>query len=196
MRRSLITMLLPFLLCAPPVFAQDEHEADRAALRGMLQDIEQGINNGNIDLMAKHIADNATVTWLNAETSKGPDGVRAYFRRMVGDAPGTILSKYSTHPMISGPAVFHGDVAVANGTTRDEFTPHHRSVFKFDSRWTATLRKSEGQWRIIALHLSTNNFDNELIDELKQFAIYSGIGGALAGLLLAAVLAYWRRRTK
>ena len=35
--------------------------------------------------MAKHI-DEGVVTWLNVEVSRGPDEVRDYFKRMVGDA--------------------------------------------------------------------------------------------------------------
>lgn len=194
MRHSILVLLSFLFLGHSHAIAQDSHATDRQALLGILHDIETGINNSNIDLMARHIDDKAVVTWLNAEVSQGPEGVKAYFERMVGGAPGAVLSKYSTHPKISGPAAFYGDVAVANGTTDDEFTPHNRSVFRFDSRWTATLRKNDGQWKIVALHLSTNSFNNALTTELRQLAIYTGAGGALAGLLLATAWGYWRRR--
>lgn len=196
MRNSIFLVLLMFFLNLPQAMAEDSRSADRQALLAILHDIEKGINDAEIDLMAKHIDEKAVITWLNAEVSQGPEGVKDYFKRMVGDAPGTILSKYSTHPKISGPATFYGDVAVANGTTDDEFTPHNRSVFKFDSRWTATLRKNDGQWKIVALHLSTNSFNNVLISELRQLSTYTGAGGALAGLLLASAWCYWRRRKK
>ncbi len=196
MRNPILVLLLMLFLGIPQAFAQDSREADRQALLGILQDIEKGINDSNIDLMAKHIAPKAMVTWLNAEVSQGPEGVKAYFKRMVGAPSETVLSRYSTHPKISGPAVFYGDVAVANGTTEDEFTPHNRSVFKFDSRWTATLRKNDSEWKIIALHLSTNSFNNALITELRQLSIYTGAGGGLAGLFLAVAWGYWYRRKK
>lgn len=194
MRNSILVLLSMLFLSFSLAIAEDNHAADRQALLGILHDIETGINDSDIDLMARHIDDKAAITWLNAEVSHGPEGVKAYFARMVGDAPGTVLSKYSTHPKISGPAAFYGDVAVANGTTDDEFTPHNRSVFRFDSRWTATLRKNNGQWKIVALHLSTNSFNNVLITELRQLSTYTGAGGALAGLLLATAWGYWRRR--
>jgi hypothetical protein len=194
MRHSILVLLLFLFQGHHYAIAQDSYATERQALLGILHDIETGINDSNIDLMAKHIDDKAVITWLNAEVSRGPEGVKAYFARMVGNAPGTVLSKYSTHPKISGPAAFYGDVAVASGTTDDEFTPHNRSVFKFDSRWTATLRKNDGQWKIVALHLSTNCFNNVLITELRQLSVYTGAGGALAGLLLATAWGYWRRR--
>lgn len=194
MRRSLLVFLLSCLLGTALAFGEDERAADRQQLLGILGDIERGINDANVELMVRHIDDKAVVTWLNAEVSQGPDGVRDYFRRMVGSGPDTVLSKYQTHPKISQPAIFYGDVAVANGTTEDEFTPHRRSVFHFSSRWTATLRKLDGQWKIIALNLSTNTFNNALISELERFALFTGAGGLVGGLLLAGAWGYFRRR--
>jgi ketosteroid isomerase-like protein len=194
MRRGILTLILAFLASILPAFGDDGRAADRAQLLGILKDVETGINERRIDLMLRHIDDQAVVTWLNAEVSKGPEGVRAYFAKMVGDAPGTVLSKYVTHPKLSDQAVFHGDVAIAHGTTEDEFTPHHRSVFRFSSRWTASLRKHDGQWRIIALNLSANAFNNALTAELQRLAWLAGAGGLGGGLLLAAAWAYFRRR--
>lgn len=193
--RSLFLALLFSLGLNPMTYAaEDDRAADRQALLLILKDVETGINDANVDLMARHIDDKAVVTWLNAEVSNGPDEVRAYFRRMVGDAPGTILSKYSTHPQIAGPATFYGDFAVAHGTTADEFTPHHRSVFRFDTRWTASLRKSDGQWKIVALNLSTNTFNNVLTAELERTALYTGLGGLAAGVVAAGAWGFLRRR--
>lgn len=195
MRHGIRLLILAFLVSIViPASADDGREADRAQLLSILKDVETGINSRQIDLMLRHIDDKAVVTWLNAEVSKGPEGVRAYFAKMVGDAPGTVLSKYVTHPKISEQAVFYGDVAIAHGTTEDEFTPHARSEFRFDSRWTASLRKSDGQWRIISLNLSTNTFNNALTAELKRLVWIVGAGGLAGGLLLAAVWGYFRRR--
>ncbi len=193
---AFITALLLALGLLPGIAlaAEDARAADRQALLGILKDVETGINGGDVDLMTRHIDPQGVVTWLNAEVSTGPDEVRAYFKRMVGSAPGTILSRYVTHPRIAGPAVFHGDFAVAHGSTADEFTPHHRSVFRFDSRWTASLKKTDGQWKIVALNLSTNTFDNVLISELERLGVAAGLGGLLTGLALAGLWTWMRRR--
>ncbi len=194
MRHCIRLLILALLVFTGPVSADDGREADRAQLLSILKDVETGINSRQIDLMLRHIDDKSVVTWLNAEVSRGPEGVRAYFAKMVGDAPGTVLSKYVTHPKISEQAVFYGDVAIAHGTTADEFTPHARSEFRFDSRWTASLRKSDGQWRIIALNLSTNTFNNALTAELERLVWFAGAGGLAGGLLLTATWGYLRRR--
>ena len=194
MRAFLAILIFALTAGILPAAAEDDRAADRQTLLAILKDVETGINQANVELMAKHIDEKGVVTWLNAEVSRGPDEVRDYFKRMVGDAPGTILSKYSTHPKIAGPAVFYGDFAVAHGTTADEFTPHHRSVFRFDSRWTVSLRKVEGNWKIVALNLSTNTFNNVLIAELERMAVVAGVGGLVAGLALAGLWGWMRRR--
>jgi hypothetical protein len=169
-------------------------DADRRQLLAIMSEIEQGINSADIERMVKHIDETGIVTWLNAEVSQGPEGVRQYFRRMIGTGAETILSKYVTHPKLDGHARFYGDVAVANGTTVDEFTPHRRSVFKFDSRWTGTLVKRDGVWKIVALNLSTNTFNNVLIHELQGMVYKAGGGGLIAGLVAAGGICYLRRR--
>ena len=46
--------------------------------------------------MIAQMSPDCTVTWWNAEISRGHDEVRAYYRRMVKD-DGRIISKYTTH---------------------------------------------------------------------------------------------------
>lgn len=194
MKSTLFALLAALLMAATPTFADDAREADRQQLLAILSDITHGINDAKIELMTRHIDETAVVTWLNAETSKGPEGVRSYFERMVGNGPDSVLSKYVTTPKLDQQARFYGDVAVANGTTEDQFTPHRRAAFTFSSRWTATLLKKDGEWKIVSLNLSTNAFNNALTKELEQYALYTGAGGVAGGMLLVGIGCFLRRR--
>lgn len=199
---KVVAVLFGILFHVGSVLAQESQRSpdpsrdeDRKALLAIMADVEQGINDGDIDRMAKHMDESGIVTWLNAEVSKGPEGVRDYYNRMVGTGPDTILSKYVTHPKNEGPARFYGDVAVVNGVTLDEFTPHRRSVFKFDSRWTSTLVKRDGVWKIATLNLNTNTFNNVLIHELQSMNYWFAGGGVLGGLMLAGIVGVLRKRS-
>jgi circadian clock protein KaiC len=64
--------------------------------------------------MLTQFADNATVTWLNAEVSRGKADIKAYYERMVGGEH-AILKKYLTQAKLGAPAKFYGDIAVADG---------------------------------------------------------------------------------
>lgn len=175
------------MVCSALAHAEeiDKHAADRQQLLAIMAESERGINEQNIELLAMHVDDSARITWLNGEVSVGPEGVRQYFKRMVGSGSDAVLSRYTTHARITEHARFYGEVAVANGTMEDEFTPHARGIFKFHSNWAATFVKKSDQWKIVSLNFSTNAFNNSLIDELRQKIWTVGIGGVLAGLLLA-----------
>ena len=172
----------------------DPRAEDRKQLRGMLAEFEAAINAQSIERMVAEMDDNVTVIWLNAEVSRGKDEVRAYYGRMVGHEK-AILNKYLTKATIGAPAKFYGDVAIAEGSTADEFYPIARGFFKLDSRWSTTVVKnSAGEWKIVLLHLSSNVFNNPLLDEVKADIVKGAIGGFIAGLMLMYVIMRLRRR--
>jgi len=195
LKTLLITVGFVMLMVAHNLHgAEDPHGADRQQLRQLMAEVEGAINDQNIDRMLTQFDDNATVTWLNAEVSRGKADIKAYYQRMVGDER-AILKKYLTKAKLGAPAKFYGDIAVADGTTADEFYPWKRAVFKLDSNWTGTLAKSDSRWKLVSLHLSSNVFNNPLIDEYQQMLWYVGAGGFFAGLLLSFLAMKFLRRT-
>lgn len=173
----------------------DLRAPDRQALIKVFQEIEAGINDQNVERMVAQMTPDATVTWLNGEVSHGHTEIRAYYQRMV-KGPERILDKYTTAAKLGGQARFFGEVAVADGTMRDSFFPVARAPFELSSNWSSTSAKIDGQWKVVAMHLSANVFNNDLLDEAKSAAKLAAAGGALAGLVLAGLLCWWRRRTK
>jgi ketosteroid isomerase-like protein len=172
----------------------DPRAEDRKQLRAMLAEFEAAINAQSVDRMIAEMDDDVTVIWLNAEVSRGKDEVRAYYGRMVGHEK-AILNKYLTKATIGAPARFYGDVAVADGSTADEFYPVARGFFRLDSRWSTTvLKKPGGEWKIVLLHLSSNVFNNPLLDEVKADIVKGAVGGLIAGLLLMYAVMRLRRR--
>lgn len=173
----------------------DPHADDRAALLKVFREIEAGINAQDVDRMVAQMDSAAVVTWLNGEVSRGHDQIKAYYHRMVkGDQ--RILNKYTTAAKVGAPAKFYGngDVAVADGTTEDDFYPVSREPFHLSSNWTSTSAKIDGQWKVVALHLSSNVFTNSLIEEAKRAALYAGAGGAAVGLIVGIIAGRLSRR--
>jgi hypothetical protein len=195
------TCRLIFLLAAMAITASrtafgaeaDSHVEERKQLLHLMAEVEASINAQNIDGMLAQMDDSATVTWLNGEVSRGKTEIKAYYQRMVG-GEGAILKKYLTKAKLGAPAKFYGDVAVADGTTADEFFPWKRGVFKFNSHWSGTMAKIEGQWKLVSLHLSTNVFDNPLLDEYKEMLWYVGLGAFGTGLILMFLIMHFGRR--
>jgi ketosteroid isomerase-like protein len=179
------------LLRPIPMTAQDDlHHEDRQALLNILSKVESAINAQDVEGILAQMSPDCTVTWWNAEISRGHDDIRAYYRRMVKDE-GRIISKYTTRAKLGAHARFvgsGGDVALADGSMEDEFFPIIRGPFKLNSRWSATAAKSGGEWKIVTLHLSSNVFTNPLISELTRMLWIAGgtalVIGGLAGWLL------------
>ena len=171
----------------------DPHADDRKQLRAMLAEFEAAINAQSIDRMVAQMDDNVTVIWLNAEVSRGKDQVRAYYGRMVGHEK-AILNKYMTKASLGAPAKFYGEVAIADGAAADEFYPIARGFFRLDSRWSSTMVKNVGEWKIVSLHLSSNVFNNPLLDEIKADIVKAGVGGLVAGFVLMYVITWLLRR--
>jgi ketosteroid isomerase-like protein len=171
----------------------DPRAEDRKQLLNVLTEVEAAINDQNIDRMLAQMDEKVTVIWLNAEVSRGKQEVKAYYRRMVGGEQ-AILKKYLTKAKLGASAKFHGDVAIADGSAADEFYPVARGYFTLDSRWSSTMVKNAGEWKIVSLHLSSNVFNNPLLDEVKADILKAGAGGILGGLLLMYLFMRLRRR--
>jgi len=190
---GLATLLWPLSMTAQP----DLHHDDREALKKILGEVEKAINAQDIEGMIAQMHPNCTVTWWNAEISRGHEEIRAYYRKMVQDK-GRIISKYTTEAKLGAHARFVGsgaDVALADGTMEDEFFPVIRGPFKLSSRWSSTVAKTDGQWKIVSLHLSSNVFTNPLIAELTRALTYAGGAGLVVGGLAGWLLGRRRRST-
>ena len=175
--------------------ADDPHAEDRKELLKVFREIEAAINAQSVDRMVMQMAPDATVTWLNGEVSRGHAEIKGYYERMVKGEK-RILDKYTTTAKVSAPARFFGggEVAVADGTTEDEFFPVARGPFRLSSNWTSTSAKIDGQWKVVGLHLSSNVFTNPLMDEAKGAVWYTATGCLAGGFVLGWLTARIRRR--
>ncbi|QOY90669.1 YybH family protein [Paludibaculum fermentans] len=189
--RLMRSLTLASLLWSLPMTAQNElHQEDRQALLKILNEIEKAINAQDIEGMIAQMRPDCTVTWWNAEVSRGHDEIRAYYRKMVKD-PGRYITKYTTRAKLGEHALFlgsGGDVAVADGSMEDEFFPVIRGPFRLNSRWSTTVAKTGGEWKVASLHLSSNVFTNQLITELTRALWYAGGAGLLIGGLAGWLL--------
>jgi len=184
MLRSIL-FLLTLSVMAQELPNPDPHVADRVHLLKILSEVESSINSQSLERMAGQMDPNATVVWANGEVSRGPAEVLEYYDRMV-KGKDRILTKYLTKATLNGHARFLGDgsVALADGTMEDEYFPVIRGPFRMSSKWTATAARTNGEWKIVTLHLSANVFNNVLLDEAKKALLYVGLGGLVLGLLL------------
>jgi hypothetical protein len=148
--------------------ADDPHAEDRKELLKVFREIEAAINAQSVDRMVMQMAPDATVTVAQrrsvARARRDQGLLRAHGQGREADP-----RQVHDAAKVSAPARFFGggEVAVADGTTEDEFFPVARGPFRLSSNWTSTSAKIDGQWKVVGLHLSSNVFTNPLMDEGK-----------------------------
>jgi ketosteroid isomerase-like protein len=174
--------------------AQDTKGEDPAheELRTLRKAIVESFNKRDIDGLLKHVHKDVVVTWQNGEVSRGHDGVKKYFDRMlVGDK--SVVVEIKADPQLPELSSLYGGktphTAVAYGTLNDHYKLRDGMDFKMNSLFSAVLVKENGQWSIVNFHASTNVFDNEVLHQaIRTTMIYSAGAGLVAGLLIATVV--------
>lgn len=170
----------------------DPYETDRQQMRNMLAEVERGINERDISLILNYMDDNVIITHQNAHVAKGKAEVKSYNEKMMSGPKATIKS-LTTKASVGGPAIFHGDSAIAYGTAIDNIELTSGKKFQLKVAWTASLVKKEGQWKASAIHFSTNALDNAILNMTRSYIWYGTGGGAVLGLILGWF--FGRRKT-
>jgi hypothetical protein len=131
-------------------------------------------------------------TTMNGDVATGREGVREYFKIMM-EGPGKRVESVTTDFIPDALSVFYGDdVAVAFGSSNDDYVLTSGSKFNIKGRWTATLVHKDGRWLVGAFHYSANVFDNPILKMQRKFHTWGGFAIAL----LFAVIGFFvgRRR--
>jgi ketosteroid isomerase-like protein len=184
--------------------SQEATHAELRALRGALWEAWQ---HRDLDALLNHVAPNVVVTWQNSEVSRGPDGLRKFYNEVLNGRDRVVSNVASTLKVDELSILYGNETAIAFGSIHDDLTLNHSiaraaflgtgNVLALDSRWTATLVKIGGQWKVASYHVSTDAFSNPILSMAiaagKRSAIFAGVGGLVVGAIL--VWFFLRRRS-
>jgi ketosteroid isomerase-like protein len=163
-------------------------------LRGLKKELTQAVNSNNLEALLALLDDDVVVTWENAEVSRGPQQVRAYYDRMMkGDQ--RIVESVTIDPTVDELTHLYGDTGVAFGSSTDHFKLRDGRDFVFDTRWTATAVKKNGKWKVASFHASTNTFDNPVLwIAVKRVGLWTGVIAGVLGLVVGFITSRWLRK--
>ena len=198
-----LSLVLAFVLLALPAFAQEEEagspnpgdaDATHDELRALRDGIVRAINEREIDAVLPYLHPEIVVTWQNAEVSRGHDGVREYYQRMM-EGPARIVSNFEFAVKAEELTILHGDdTGIAFGNSTEKFELARGLTFEHRGRWSATLVKDDGRWLLAGFHASTNLFDNPLLALVRKTRLWVGIVAFLVGTLLGWLVLGRRKR--
>lgn len=170
---------------AKPVPKEDPAHQELRALKDHLL---EAFNKKDLDSMLKYVHPNAVVTWQNAEVSRGHDGIRNYYKKML-EGPDRRVEKVSTKADVDELTILYGDSnGLSFGTLDQDFTLTDGTVFNLKSRWTVHTVKDKGQWLVSGFHASGDIFDNGVLHlALRKTAEWTAVAAGVVGLLLGVV---------
>jgi len=160
--------------------------AAEAGINQLRTGLADSFAKADINGMVSYLAPDAVVTWQNGEISHGPEEVRAYYNRMMkGDKP--IVKEVMASPEVLG-RHFYGDWAVSWGNLHDHFILNDGRDLVLNSVFTITTAKRGDRWLVTGYHASVNAFDNPVLGlAIGKVSLWAGLGGALAGIVLAFI---------
>lgn len=199
MKKCLVLVAVVSVLSCSTLVAQaqetPQNTADHDALREMLADAQDAINQHNVDEIVKYLDPNVNVIFQNAEVADGVPAVRAFYARMF-DTNNPVLRNSSTKASASALSEIYGNTAVAYGATIDHYTFAAGMTMDLTSTWSATLVKENDSWKVVSLQFTSNLFDNPLLAKATALSKYFGIGGLIIGLILGFILVTFLRKKK
>jgi hypothetical protein len=171
-------------------------EADHAVheeLRGLLQVTREAVNSGRYEDMLPALSDNIRLTTTTQEFVGSGKGVPAYLSNTFGEGKKVKSLKMEWEPEVLTELSPDKSWGLAYGKGTEDYLLNDGRTYHFLTRWTSVVAKeSDGKWRIRSMHMATNFLDNPILDEVarqaKSFALYSGLGGGLAGLFIGFLL--------
>ena len=194
---------------APAPAAAAAPSSDTAAVHQELRQLRDEMlaawQRRDIDGVLAHVDPDVVVTWQNGEVNRGPDAIRRFYKEML-EGDGSILSNLVSTLNVDDLSILHGpDTAIAFGSIHDEFTFKRPlastaaigagNTLALNSRWTATLVRKAGEWKLASYHVSANVFSNPIQDlAVKAAGRVGAIVGVLIGLIVALLIAWARRR--
>ena len=182
--------LLPWviLFAILPLHAQEPDAATHNALRQLKATMEKALNERDLDTIVAHVDPQVVFTTMNGDVCRGPEQIRAYFRKMLTD-PGHIVKdvkvKFDVDALTT---LYGGDAGVALGSSTDHYELTDGNTFDIQGRWTCTMVKNGDRWVIAAFHYSADVFENPIVDGYRKAMWMVGIGAAVVALILGLLL--------
>lgn len=198
---ALVTLALTVTICVTGQAANmpvtDEAtqagvEATHEQIRQLRDAMIKAINDNNVDALAELVHKDVVLTAQDGEklaTIRSREGVRDYVTRLL-TGPDAGVKQITIKPTVDELTILHGDdTGVAYGHSTDHYVLADDSEFDLPTRWSATIVKDDDTWQIASLHVSSNLFDNPVLDAISKYAMLAAICTGLLGLVVGFVIA-------
>lgn len=184
--------MLPILLLSSVLGASEAPAPeDVLALKDLLARSTAAFNQMDPKSMAQVLAPHFTVVMADQVLAKDVTDLENAAKRWLR-APDAPFSSVSFAPSVDMHAgVLAPGVVTAAGTSIDTYTLKGGKVVRCDSRWTATMVKTESGWRVQQLHLGIHPLDNPMMKEAASRVGRTGVLCGIVGLVFGVLIGWF-----
>lgn len=175
---------------------QASQVADHEALRKLKADVVNAINTRNIDGIDVLLKRPFLATVVTQDSFTDAARLKAYFNNLFTRSFLRINRIQMDADADELAQIYTGTFAVARGSTKEMYELGDGRNFTIDGRWTATVIKEGGQWKVLAIHSGTNFLDNPVINAIERNMLYAALGAFAVGAPLGFLLGFFVRRRR
>jgi hypothetical protein len=193
--KSIASAVAVILLAITAAIAQvNPPEADHAALRKLKDDVINAINTRNLAAVDGMLHKPFLSTVITQESFNETGKLRSWFDDLFS-RPLLRLRHFRIQAEADEMAqIYTGTFAVARGSTKERYELADGRGFDFDGRWTATAIKTDGQWKVLAVHAGTNFLDNPVINAIERHTMTLAAISTAMGVFVGFLLGFFLRR--
>jgi uncharacterized protein (TIGR02246 family) len=145
----------------------------------------------DLDQLLQSFDPNVVVTWQDGKRNRGAEAFQAFYQRMIEGEDAVIEDSKITFEIDGDAKLFGSDSAVVCGSIQEKFKLKNGKDFTLESKWTASLAKSDSDWKIVSYHVSANMFDNPVMAVARFNIVLFAIAGALLGFVLGSLITWF-----
>jgi hypothetical protein len=166
-------------------------------LRAIKDRLVQAVNTKNSAALIADVTSDVAFTAINNDTVVGIDKVKAYYDKMLTGSS-RFLNDFSINADADDLSRLYANNTMAVATGRADAMLDLRAgsgmKYTLPLRWTATLSRSNGPWKLAAIHFSADLSDNPYLTAMSTFWKWVAAGTGLAGLAIGYFVGRRRRR--
>jgi hypothetical protein len=153
------------------------------------------MNSKNFDALTPLFHDRFSVTTVDQKVFTNISDFKAYYEGLL-NGPNAPLKSITFRPEADDLTVFAGDdVGLSHGTSTDTYYFSDGDTRSMTSRWTATVYKRDGKWKILNVHIGTDLLNNPVLDATRSYIYKVGIGAGVGGLVVGFLIAWLARKS-
>ncbi|MDB4888111.1 MAG: nuclear transport factor 2 family protein [Gemmatimonadetes bacterium] len=176
--------------------AHEELTAFRIAIQGAFNRMGASGTPEDMQALLAYVHPDVLFSDMTGRSTRGHAELLEYFRHEFLAPDHSLARMQGTFEADHLSLLLRPDVATNRGTVHGTFAFVNGSEISVDSRWTATIVKHEGRWKVATFHFGPSIFDNPVTNAYKAWiwkaAALAALAGLAIGLLGSRVM--WRRR--